>query len=159
MKRLIKELIPYILIFIVVLMIRTFIFTPVRVNGDSMVDTLVDGDILILKKYDTSYERLDIVVLNDNYTSSIVIKRIIGLPGEEIEIENGAVYINKKKIDDIYNNYFLSNMESIILEEDEYFVMGDNRAVSLDSRAFGPVKESDMMGTVTFGIYPFGKIE
>lgn len=158
-KKIIKELLPYIIILLVVVIIRTFIATAVKVNGDSMYDTLEDGDILLLNKMDSTYERFDIVVLSDDVIGEAVIKRIIGLPGEEVEIQNGNVYINKVKLEDEYNNYFLSDMESIILSDDEYFVLGDNRAVSLDSRSFGAVSENDVLGTVTFGIFPFGFIE
>lgn len=159
MKKIIRELAPYIIILIVVVLFRTFIISPVRVNGDSMDNTLTEGDILFLNKYDNSYERFDIVVIDDSVIGEAAIKRIIGMPGEEIEIENGNLYINKEKFDDPYNNYFMSDLESIILSDDEYFVMGDNRSVSLDSRSFGAVSSSDMLGTVTFGLWPFGSVE
>ena len=74
----VKAILPYVIIVIVVVLIRTFIVTPVRVSGDSMHDTLVDGDILLLKKFDKSFERYDIVVFNRN--DEQLIKRIIGLP-------------------------------------------------------------------------------
>lgn len=158
MKKFIKELAPYIIIFIVVVLIRSFIVTTVRVSGDSMYDTLSEGDILLLKKYDTDYERFDIVVIDDSVIGEAAIKRIIGMPGEEIEIENGNLYINKEKFDDPYSNYFMSDMESIVLGDDEYFVMGDNRSVSLDSRSFGAVSYDDINGIVSFGLWPFGSI-
>ena len=77
----IKELIPYILIISLVILIRTFIITPVRVDGPSMEDTLENGDILLLQKFNNNYQRFDIVVLN--YNNEKLVKRIIGLPGEK----------------------------------------------------------------------------
>ena len=87
MKKIIKEIIPYIVIIFVVIIIRTFIITPVQVDGLSMYPTLNDNEILMLKKYDKNYKRFDIVVLK--YQNEKLIKRIIGLPNEGInEIEN-----------------------------------------------------------------------
>ena len=79
MKKIIKEVYPYIIIIVCVVLFRTFIATPVRVDGNSMNDTLNNNDILILNKLDTSYERFDIVVIN--YGNTKLVKRIIGLPG------------------------------------------------------------------------------
>lgn len=158
-KKIIKELYPYVVILVVVVIVRTYFVSPIRVSGDSMLETLTEGDILLLNKYDSTYERFDIVVISSTALDKDIIKRVIGMPGEEIEIENGIVYINKEKFDDIYNNYNLSDMESIILGEDEYFVMGDNRANSLDSRSIGAINVSEILGTVTYGIRPFGSIE
>jgi len=93
-----KELYPYIVIMIVVMLFRTFIATPVRVDGISMVDTLHDGEILILNKLDKSYKRFDIVVIN--YGDTKIVKRIIGLPGENIEYKDNELYINNSKIED-----------------------------------------------------------
>ncbi len=163
MKEKIKGIIPYIIILIIVIIVRSFIVTPVRVNGESMEETLHEGEMLILNKFDDTYEYGDIVVLNKDVTGSAVIKRIIGLPGETVEIENGIVYINEEKIEDEFSLFNEDDdMEKMLLGENEYFVLGDNRAVSLDSRIFGMVNISDIEGTVTFRIFPFdefGNIE
>ena len=98
MKKFIKELYPYVVIVVVVVLFRTFIATPVRVDGDSMIDTLHNNDILILNKMDKTYERFNIVVVDINGTK--LVKRIIGLPGENIEYKNNELYINNKKMDD-----------------------------------------------------------
>ena len=79
----IKSIVPYIIILITVILIRTFIVTPVSVDGSSMYPNLKDGNILLLKKFDKSYSRFDIVVLN--YGKDRLVKRIIGLPGEHVE--------------------------------------------------------------------------
>ena len=87
----IKELIPYILIITLVILIRTFIITPVRVDGPSMEDTLENGDILLLQKFNDNYQRFDIVVLN--YNNEKLVKRIIGLPGEKVAFIDNKLYI------------------------------------------------------------------
>ena len=99
MKKIIKELYPYVIIIVVVVLFRTFIATPVRVDGDSMKDTLHNNDILILNKLDNSYERFDVVVVN--YNNSKLVKRVIGLPGENISYKNNELYINDKKTEDV----------------------------------------------------------
>jgi len=95
-KKIIKELIPYIVIILVVVLIRSFIITPIKVNGDSMVPTLKDSEILLLKKYDHTFERFDIIVFT--YNESRLIKRVIGLPGEYVEYKNDELYVNGKKV-------------------------------------------------------------
>ena len=163
MKKFIKELYPYVIIVVVVVLFRTFIATPVRVDGDSMIDTLHNNDILILNKMDKTYERFNIVVVDINGTK--LVKRIIGLPGENIEYKNNELYINNKKMEDkatIRTNDF-SLKELYELEEipqDSYFVMGDNRGNSLDSRDYrvGLIKKDDIVGITIFRLFPFNKI-
>ena len=158
-KKNIKELGPYILILIAVLTIRTFFITPIKVNGQSMYDTLDGNEYMLLNKR-SKIERFDIVVVKAN--NDELIKRIYGLPGETLSIENNTIYINDKKIEDLYAYGETSDFEKITLEEDEYFILGDNRAVSLDSRYIGPVKKSQIKGTADFIIFPFnrfGKVE
>ena len=153
-KKIIWELIPYILIIIIIIIIRTYIITPVRVDGSSMRQTLEDGNILLLYKM-AKINRYDIVVLDEEYDNEIIIKRIIGLPGETVEIKNNKIYINDKKIEDEYAYGDTGDYEKITLADDEYFILGDNRLISKDSRYFGPIKESDLMGEVVFRIWPF----
>lgn len=156
----IKELIPYIVIIVVVVLIRTFIITPVQVDGESMYPTLLDNQILILKKYDHSYDRFDIVVFK--YNNSKLVKRIIGLPGETVSYKNNTLYINNKEIDNInldaYTYDFdLSELGLDKIPEGYYFVLGDNRTNSLDSRMIGLVPENSILGVTNFSIFPFTK--
>ncbi len=139
-----------------VVLIRSFIATPVRVDGDSMNKTFNDGDILILYKL-SNIERFDIVVLHEEADDEKIIKRIIGMPGDTVAIKDGDIYINDEKIDDEYAYGMTSDYDRITLKDDEYFILGDNRLISKDSRYFGPVKEKDIKGKVIFRIFPFSK--
>ena len=163
MKKIIKELYPYVIIVVCVVLFRTFIATPVRVDGDSMRESLHNGDILILNKLDKSYERFDVVVVNYNNTK--LVKRIIGLPGENIEYKNNKLYINNKEIEDVETirtlDFSLEELYSITeIPKEHYFVMGDNRGNSLDSRDYrvGLIKKEDIVGVTIFRLYPFNKI-
>ena len=154
----IRELIPYLIIILVVLILRTFIVTPIIVSGESMVPTLDGGELMLLKKYDTSYERFDIVVVNKNVEGDNLIKRVIGLPGETIRYRNGNLYINDEIIEDTYAYGETGNFREITLGNDEYFLMGDNREISLDSRSLGIIKNKEIEGTVGIVLYPFNKL-
>lgn len=155
--KIIKEIIPYIVIVLVVVLIRTFIITPVRVDGDSMKNTLKNGDILLLYKLG-SINRLDIIVLDEEKDNEKIIKRVIGLPGETVAIKKGKIYINDKVIDDEYAYGETSDYDKVTLEDDEYFILGDNRLISKDSRYFGSIKKSEIKGKIVFRLFPFTKI-
>ena len=167
-----KELVPYLIIVLVVILVRTFFVTPVRVNGQSMYPTLKGGEIMLLNKLG-HIDRFDIVVLKPGYDNDNLIKRVIALPGETIEIKDKKILVNGKEIEDKFGYYeenknlnidytVLHVMDEIKLGSDEYFVLGDNRYNSADSRVFGPIKEKDIKGTTNFVMYPFkqfGKVK
>lgn len=155
--KVIKEVIPYIVIVVVVVLIRTFIITPVRVDGDSMKNTLKNGDILLLYKL-SSINRFDIIVLDEEKDNEKIIKRVIGMPGETVAIKNGKIYINDKVIDDEYAYGQTSDYNKVTLKDDEYFILGDNRLISKDSRYFGPIKDNEIKGKIVFRLFPFTKI-
>ena len=155
--KVIKEVIPYIVIVVVVVLIRTFIITPVRVDGDSMKNTLKNGDILLLYKL-SSIDRFDIIVLDEEKDNEKIIKRVIGLPGETVAIKKGKIYINDKVIDDEYAYGQTSDYDKVTLRDDEYFILGDNRLISKDSRYFGPIKDNEIKGKIVFKLFPFTKI-
>ena len=149
MKEKIKEISPYVLIVVVIVVIRVFIATPVKVDGDSMYNTLNDNDIVLLSKL-SSIDRFDIIVLKENDNNATIIKRVIGMPGDKVKIRNNKIYINNKIIEDEYAYGETSNYDEITLGDDEYFVMGDNRNISLDSRYFGLVQGTDIQGKAIF---------
>lgn len=158
--KIIKEIIPYIIIIIAALLIRTFIFTPVKVDGTSMIPTLQDGEILILKKYDKTYERFDIVVINHN--GEKLVKRIIGLPGEIIKYKNNKLYVDGETVEEpLYletANFSLIDLGYNKIPEDYYLVLGDNRYNSTDSRMIGLIKKGDILGVTSLRIWPIKKI-
>lgn len=159
----------------IIFIIRGFILIPVPVEGNSMNNTLSQGDMVTMERI-TALNRFDIIVFQQ--PDGIFIKRIIGLPGESVSYQDDQLYINgqpmtepflssNKKGDTHAIPYTTSfTLEQLInaqvLGEDEYFVLGDNRRVSKDSRSFGAVKEEDVMGKVRLVYYPinhFGLIE
>ena len=95
-----NDILSYVIIILVVVLVRTFIITPVRVVGSSMDKTLKEGEILLLEKIDKKYKRYDIVVIKEN--NERIIKRIIGMPGESVKIVEGVIYINGEAIEDKY---------------------------------------------------------
>jgi len=150
--RFIKSLIPYVIIFIVVMLIRTFIVTPIVVSGPSMKPTLNGGELMILRKT-KEFDRYDVVVVDIG--SEEIIKRIIAMPGESISCEKGIIYINGRKQDEKYGSGITFDFDKVELDDDEYFVMGDNRQDSKDSRHIGPVKIDSMKGTTSLVLFPF----
>lgn len=155
--KIIKELIPYVVIIIVVVLIRTYIVTPVRVDGPSMNPTLQNGQILLLNKTNKKYKRMDVVVFQ--YGDERLIKRVIGLPGESVLISDNTLFINGKEIEDYRPDVETANFKyDEVIPEGYYFVLGDNRYNSSDSRVFGLVSEEDIKGTASIRIFPFTKI-
>ena len=156
--KLLKEPIPYIIIIVVVLLLRAYVVTPIRVNGLSMYDTLEGDEIMILWKLG-EIERYDIVVADVKVSGSddVVIKRVYGLPGETISCEDGKIYINGSLIEDEYGYRETSDFGPVTLGENEYFLLGDNREISLDSRVFGKVTRDEIEGTTNFILLPFKK--
>ena len=147
-----KGLVPYVIIFVVVMLIRTFIVTPIVVSGPSMQPTLKGGELMILKKTKT-FDRFDVVVVDIG--SEDIIKRVIAMPGESISCEKGIIYINGRKQEEKYGSGITFDFEKVVLSEDEYFVMGDNRQDSKDSRHIGPVKRESIKGTTSLVLFPF----
>lgn len=157
--KIIKELIPYVVILIVVILIRSFIVTPIKVNGMSMYDTLDGNEIMILWKLG-DINRYDMVVADliiDGKKDDTLIKRVYGLPGEKIKCENGIIYINDKRIEDEFAYGKTNDFEEVILNNNQYFLLGDNREISLDSRIFGPVLKKDIDGKTSFIVWPFNE--
>lgn len=156
----IKKIAPYLIIIVVVVLIRTFLITPVRVDGSSMYPTLKNNDIILLKKYDKNYQYGDIVILN--YLDTKLVKRIIGIPGDKILVSKGILYINGKKVEDPYSNltedFELKDFGYEKIPEGYYFVMGDNRTASSDSRIIGCIKEEDILGTTNIRIFPLNRL-
>ena len=166
MKNIIKELYPYVLIVIVVVLLRTFIITPVVVSGDSMKPNLNDGEALLVRKigYNSkTIKRFDIVILKPSNEKEEIIKRVIGLPGEHISYKNNKLYVNDKLVEENYKyrDTYDFNLEEICtctkIPEGKYLVLGDNRPISKDSRSIGLIDEKDIIGKAVFRLWPINK--
>lgn len=176
-KDLFMEYVPFFIIIFFVVIIRLFIATPVKVNGTSMYPTLHNKDHMLLYKLTKrvrGIKRFDIVVIKTD--SGKLIKRVIGLPGDKIRYEvleeDGKVqsnlYINDKIVkedfisDDIKKSTCHEGVaicdEGITIPEGEYYVMGDNRINSKDSRMIGTIPEDEIMGTTELILFPFDRI-
>ena len=166
-----KEILSFVLYIAVVAgicyLIVTFVGQRTVVSGTSMVPTLQDHDNLITDKISyrfTDPDRYDIIVLRVESQHENFIKRIIGLPGETVQIVGGRVYINGELLEsDVYGNELMINpgraSQPITLGEDEYFVLGDNRNGSADSRTeeVGNVDKSRIIGRAFVRIWPLNK--
>ena len=156
-----KEYGIYIIVIIAVLLIKEFLFTPIMVSGESMKNTLLDKDIMILNKISLNTEeiqRFDIVVIS--YKDKYLIKRVIGLPGETVEVKDNKLYINGKYVkedfldEDTYTKDFKLNGK---VPKGFYFVMGDNRGNSNDSRYLGCFSRDKIEGKTSLTIFPFSR--
>ncbi len=171
MKGIIKELLGWIVfIFIVVAasyLVITYVGQRTEVSGSSMETTLSDGDQLIVDKISYRFRepsRYDIVVFPYRYEeNTYYIKRIIGLPGETVQIVDGVVWINGQPLHEHYGNEVIEDpglaADPITLGDDEYFVLGDNRNNSQDSRAanVGLIHRNELLGRAWVRIWPFSE--
>lgn len=163
------DLIIYaLIIYTCIYLIPTYVIQRTIVDGPSMEDTLHNGEHLLVEKISyhlDQLKRFDIIVFyphgrdNDEY----YVKRIIGLPGETVQIKGADIYINGERLDEDYGKepitYAGLAEEPIILDSDEFFVMGDNREVSLDSRyeEVGEVTKENIGGRAILRIWPLNK--
>ena len=171
-ERELREAIGWIVYILIVVcatyLIVTYVGQRTKVSGDSMQATLQDGDNLIVDKISYRFrdpKRFEIIVFPYRYAEdTYYIKRIIGLPGETVQIIDGYVYIDGEKLDEHYGLELINNPGSaaqpIILGEDEYFVLGDNRNRSADSREpnVGVLYWEELIGRAWVRIWPLKSI-
>lgn len=154
--------------FIIAILCRTFIFSPTTVHGESMEPTFQDQDRLIISKI-AEIDRFDMIVFDAPDSDEHYVKRVIGLPGDSVEMKDDILYINGKAMNE---PYLEENKETALLDkltgdftleeitgevkvpERTFFVMGDNRLYSKDSRYFGFISEESILGEVKFRFYP-----
>lgn len=176
MKGILRELLGWLVVIIIAVgasyLVITFVGQRTQVSGQSMETTLSDGDQLIVDKISYRFrdpKRYDIVVFPYHYEkNTYYIKRIIGMPGETVQIVDSLVYINGQPLNEHYGNEIIENPgiaeEPITLGADEYFVMGDNRNNSQDSRNtnVGLIHRDELLGRAWVRIWPlsdFGVIK
>lgn len=172
-KGVFRELLGWIVYILIIIgltyLIITYVGQRTRVSGHSMETTLSDGDNLIVDKLTYHFKdpkRYDIIVFPFKYEeNTYYIKRIIGLPGETVQVVNGYTYVNGELLEsDIYGAEVMEDPgiaeNPITLGEDEYFVLGDNRNHSSDSRdpSVGVLTRDDLIGKAWVRIYPFDKM-
>src|SRR5690625_3989387 len=165
------------IIFIVLFAVRQYFFVPVSVEGDSMEPTLQDRDRLLLQKFG-DLEKFDIIVFPaPDSPDKQYIKRVIGLPGDHIEMQNDHLFINGEQVDEPYLDESRNSLEewesftadfelsevtdAEVVPEGHYFVMGDNRENSKDSRSFGFIPIESVLGKTEWRLWPldqFGRI-
>lgn len=143
-----------------VIAINMFICRVGMVVGPSMSPTLRDGSPMLIS-LNAKIDRKDVIVFEQEGESRYLVKRIIGMPGETIQIKNNVIYIDGEPLTDVVaiemENYGIA-AEPVTLGENEYFVMGDNRNNSSDSRVFGAISGDDILGEVVCSLLPVKKI-
>lgn len=154
---------------IVVFVVREFLMTPSIVKGESMMPSLQDGDRIIISKL-TPIDRFDEIAFQSPDRDEKYVKRVIGVAGDSIKMDNDILYINGVAYDEPYLESFKQklsgeqsltgdfNLEALtgetIVPEGKLFVLGDNRSKSRDSRSFGLITEESVIGDVVFRIWP-----
>ena len=155
----IKEIIQTALISLAIFFfVYIFLVQPHRVKGDSMMPNFLDGELLLTEKVSyrvTKPERGDVIVFRAPDRNVDFIKRVVGVPQDIIKIEDGNVIVNGEKLNEPYETQKTQGSEEISLGNEEYFVLGDNRNASSDSRSFGPIKKDTIKGKVWLVYWPF----
>ena len=147
----------------IVLVVRTFVFELYKVDGASMSNTLVDGERMFCTKFDyltNGPQRGDVVICHfPNRGRTAFVKRLVAMPGDTVEIKNRQLYVNDELVPDPPKMYLMPNSDypRRTLQENEYFVVGDNRGNSHDSRAgdVGPLTRDQIVAHVRTVIFPF----
>ena len=161
-----REIFEWIMVFVVAaalaFVVRTFIFEPVRVDGHSMDDTLANGEVMFVTKFDYQFggepERFDVVICHyPGRGSTNFVKRVVGLPGDTVEVRDGYLYVN----DVMYEEPYITHrpdytMNAYTVPEGMYFVLGDNRSNSNDSHLVGPLARDMIVGHVRCVLLPWG---
>lgn len=160
----IKNYYSYVIVIVVVVLLRTFIITPAKVDGSSMEPTLKNNNIMILNKItykSTDIKRFDIVVIK--YKDEKLIKRVIGLPGENIYYDKNTLFVNGLVENEVFahkktDNFKLEDLGFKTIPGDKYLVLGDNRTDSIDSRIIGLIDKKSILGKVNVRLFPLNKI-
>ena len=149
---------------LICILLRLFVFHLVRIQGGSMEDTLCSGEIALVTSFDYRFgakpARGDIVECRFPGRVDTYVKRVIGLPGETVELREGKTYIDGAAISEPYV-FSIAEDYSVSLGENEYLVLGDNRCESYDSRAadMGPIGKEDILGRVRLCVWPLHGVE
>ena len=180
LKELVNILFSVLVAYLLFILIRMFLFFPFQVSGQSMAPTLLDGDRLILNRLG-KVDRFDVVVFpapdpEGERKHEEYVKRVIGIPGDEVVYQGDDLFINGEQVDELYleplkelvgedkqvtSDFTLQQIpgsESMVVPDEMYFVLGDNRDVSKDSRSFGFVAADEIEGTSSLRIWPLNRV-
>ncbi len=161
-KTVLKEWISAFIDAAIIAIVLYFLFWPFLIEGSSMESTFKTGDRVLVSRiaaYMNLIDYNDIILCKIDYNGykETIVKRVIGKPGDRITIKDSKVYINNSLLIEPYiQNQATKGDIDITLADDEYYILGDNRNRSTDSRVFGAIKESDIEAKVVFKWYPFG---
>lgn len=143
----------------IALLIRTFVFEPFRVEGSSMADTLHNGEIMFVTKFDYlagDPDRFDVVICHYPNRTEDFVKRVVGLPGDTVSVSGGLLTVNDVTYDEPYLTHRPDyTLKPYTVPEGMYFVLGDNRSNSNDSHIIGPIKRAQIIGHVRSVMFPF----
>ncbi len=180
-KEFLSTIVYVVVILSIFFTIDRYLYSPVMVDGDSMEETLSDGDYLLLNRF-SEIERFDVIIFPSvdsdgslpEDEEKLYVKRVIGVPGDSIEFQGDTLFLNGEEVVEEYldnnidYNYASFSLETLFgveeVPEDQFFVLGDNRTIggSLDSREFGFVDRESILGKVSLRYWPisdFGKID
>ncbi len=158
----------FILFIALIIIVRVYVISINEVVNISMEPTLNEGDVVMIDKkiYNlTGFDRFDVVVFNysESDEEKFLIKRVIGLPGETVEMVDGVLYVDGEEIeldeDMATLNIDTNDFNSGVIADDEYYVLGDNRMNSLDSRSFGSVNKDEMVGHAFLKFRPLSEFK
>lgn len=161
-QRAVREIISWVLLFLAAVvtaaLIQRFVAEPLRVDGQSMMNTLQNNEFILVSKADywhSDPERLDVVICRYPERAATYVKRVIALPGDTVEVKNQQVYVNGEPLEEPYIDYPADyDYPPTLMGEDEYFVLGDNRVHSTDSHVIGPLRREAILGRVSLVVYP-----
>lgn len=167
-KEFLKDTLKIVIFVVVILFIIQYVFSVTKVVGNSMYPTLKDEELFILSKFNyrfTDVKRGDIISLKYANTKYLI-KRVIGLPGENVYIKDSTLFINNEKFEESYiskeleyDDFYLKDLGYDKIPEGMYLVLGDNRVDSLDSREIGLISKKDIIGKIAIRFWPLNRFK
>ncbi|UXH46423.1 signal peptidase I [Rossellomorea vietnamensis] len=145
------------IILFVMIIIGRFTLTTAQIEGESMLPTFFTGDKVFISKF-SLIDRFDIIVFNSPIESHVHIKRVIGMPGDEVQVKNDVLYVNGKKYKETYLNEHSTEDLKVTVPEGKLYVMGDNRRESNDSRLYGFISKEAVIGEVKLKYSPLNQL-
>lgn len=150
------------LLLVGLILVRTFFFSVSTVQGRSMIPTLNEGDLVLINKWSGSYQPGDVIVFEDSRFKAKIVKRLVATESSEVYVDNFKLYVNRQPYHESLVQPPVWDFESFDcrfsnvfrVQDSEFFVMGDNRCQSRDSRLWGPIKQSNVIGKVAFTLIP-----